>query len=121
MGYAVRLDIRGCRAVNDASECTTDEYYSEVYIDPIPSTMELFQQLRLIRDNEIDAVIWMAQRHEQQKLLSIDTTLTESQYLELLQYVEQLRNLPSLANAPWDGGGELTPWPVKPSFIKNGV
>lgn len=29
-------------------------------------------------------------------------------------YRQELRDLPSQEGAPWDGGGELTPWPTDP-------
>ena len=29
-------------------------------------------------------------------------------------YRQALRDLPAQPGAPWDGGGELTPWPIKP-------
>ena len=32
-----------------------------------------------------------------------------------------LCNLPSLSGAPWDGGGESTPWPAAPAFMTAGA
>lgn len=32
----------------------------------------------------------------------------------VLEYRQALRDLPSQEGAPWDGGGELTPWPDDP-------
>jgi hypothetical protein len=119
MSYAVRLDNRGCRAVKDASECTVEEYYSEAYVEPVLNTLDLLQQLRNLRDIELDRVIWMTQRHEQQKLINVPTTITDDQYIELLQYIEQLRQLPNISGSPWDGGGSNTPWPTVPSFVKS--
>lgn len=57
--------------------------------------------------------------------------LTESDFLVLpgyplstedrdavLQYRTYLRDLPAQDGAPWDGGGENTPWPKKPKAVK---
>ena len=31
-----------------------------------------------------------------------------------LEYRQKLRDLPKEDGAPWDGGGEETPWPINP-------
>ena len=67
-----------------------------------PTTEDLFIFLRMERDQKLsasdfhvlpdapgDAAAWMA-------------------------YRQALRDLPAQADAPWDGGGEQTPWPAKP-------
>lgn len=40
--------------------------------------------------------------------------LAPEQYTALLTYMQALRDLPAQVGAPWDGEGELTPWPIKP-------
>ena len=81
---------------------------------PPPTTEELFDMLRSVRDARISAVLWMRERHSDELALGKETTLTPEQYTELLTYIQALRDLPSQPGAPWDGGGELTPWPELP-------
>ena len=44
----------------------------------------------------------------------LDNTLKEAVQL----YRQALRDLPSQEGAPWDGGGEETPWPVMPAGLE---
>ena len=46
--------------------------------------------------------------------LELKSLNKQLQYNELIIYRQELRNLPSKEGFPWDGGGELTPWPIKP-------
>lgn len=52
------------------------------------------------RDTLLNAELWKLQRHEQEKVLSIETTLTEEEYVKLLQYIQALRKLPQQAGFP---------------------
>lgn len=79
-----------------------------------PSSEELFTSLRTERDMLISAVLWMRERHADELELGKETTLTPEQYTALLTYIQALRDLPVQPGAPWDGGGELTPWPELP-------
>lgn len=81
---------------------------------PPPTTEELFTRLRSERDTRISAVLWMRERHSDELELGTETSLTPEQYTALLTYVQELRDLPAQPGAPWDGGGELTPWPELP-------
>lgn len=78
---------------------------------PPPTTGELFIRLRSERDARISAVLWMRERHADELELGKEPTLTPEQYTALLTYIQALRDLPEQPGAPWDGGGELTPWP----------
>ena len=80
-----------------------------------PSNDELFSRLRSERDIRLSAVLWMRERHSDELELGTETTLTPEQYTALLTYIQALRDLPVQPGAPWDGGGELTPWPEMPS------
>lgn len=82
---------------------------------PPPTIGELFDRLRSFRDTRISAVLWMRERHADELELGKETTLTLEQYTALLTYIQALRDLPAQPGAPWDGGGELTPWPEPPS------
>ena len=85
-------------------------------ISPTPTIEELFDRLRSFRDARISAVLWMRERHADELELGKETTLTSEQYTALLTYIQALRDLPAQPGAPWDGGGELTPWPELPTI-----
>ena len=42
-------------------------------------------------------VLWLVERHTQQRELGTGTTLTDSEYKHLLQYIEDLRNYPNIS------------------------
>ena len=44
-----------------------------------------------------------------------DSPLSEEKKKEWIEYRQKLRDLTTLEGAPWDGGGDKTPWPKKPS------
>lgn len=81
---------------------------------PPPTIEELFDMLRSFRDARISAVLWMRERHADELELGKEPTLTPEQYTALLTYIQALRDLPAQPGAPWDCGGELTPWPDMP-------
>ena len=56
----------------------------------------------------------MRERHSDELELGTESTLTPEQYTALLTYIQALRDIPAQPGAPWDGGGELTPWPEIP-------
>ena len=92
---------------------TEDEWYAAhpTPIPPPPTVEELFNMLRSFRDARINSVLWMRERHADELELGKETSLTQEQYTALLTYIQALRDLPAQPGAPWDGGGELTPWP----------
>ena len=47
-----------------------------------------------------------------------DYPLSEGQRTVLQSSRQALRDLPSQEGAPWDGGGEETPWPEIPTWVK---
>lgn len=55
---------------------------------------------RAKRDSLINKEIWKLQRHEQEKALSLPTTLTDEQYLTILQYIQLLRDIPQQEGFP---------------------
>lgn len=76
-----------------------------------PDTIdERFQMLRNARDAKVAATDFMQ---------TLDYPLDEEKRAVLAQYRQALRDLPAKEGAPWDGGGELTPWPAAPAFVKN--
>ena len=57
----------------------------------------------------------MRERHSDELALGKEASLTPEQYTALLTYIQALRDIPAQPGAPWDGGGELTPWPELPT------
>lgn len=65
-----------------------------------PSLDDLKAAKRAKRDNMINSYIWRVQRYEQQTKLGLETTDTEEDYLELLNYIQFLRDLPESPDFP---------------------
>ena len=61
-----------------------------------------FGRLRQERDARIAATDY---------LMTSDYPLTDTQRAAVTAYRTALRDLPAQDGAPWDGGGEETPWP----------
>ena len=74
---------------------------------PSPSEEYLFSKLRTIRDSYLQ---------ETDKYMTVDFPITDILRTEMLEYRQCLRDITEQPGAPWDGGGELTPWPEKPNF-----
>ncbi len=71
-----------------------------------PDKASLFQMLRLERDRRLAAADY---------LIMPDYPLDEATRSAITAYRQALRDFPGLDGAPWDGGGEATPWPVNPA------
>ena len=90
------------------------EKETEAHLNPQPTVEQLAATVRAERDSLIKSVRWRIERHSDELVLGKETTLTPEQYIALLKYIQALRDLPAQPGAPWDGGGELTPWPEVP-------
>ena len=66
---------------------------------------DAFAALRAERDARLAACDWT---------VLPDAPVTEEEQAAWKAYRQALRDLPQQEGAPWDGGGELTPWPVAP-------
>lgn len=77
---------------------------------PAPTVPELFISLRAERDRRIAATDY---------LVMPDYPLTEEDKATVSTYRQALRDLPQQAGAPWDGGGDLTPWPPAVKIIRS--
>lgn len=64
-----------------------------------------FERLRAERDRRIA---------ETDYLIMPDYPVGDEKKASLLAYRAALRDLPAKDGAPWDGGGEETPWPANP-------
>lgn len=49
-------------------------------------------------------------------LLLPDYPINEDARTRIIAYRQALRDLPSQPGAPWDGGGQKTPWPAFPEI-----
>ena len=74
---------------------------------PAPSEEYLFSKLRVARNSFLQ---------ETDKYMTVDFPITDTLRAEILEYRQRLRDITAQSGAPWDGGGELTPWPEKPNF-----
>lgn len=77
---------------------------------PAPTDVELFARLRAERDRRLALTDYA---------MMPDYPLTSEQKVAVTIYRQALRDLPAQEGAPWDGGGELTPWPEEPSFFSS--
>ena len=71
------------------------------------SAEEKAQEIRDRRDSLIEQVMWRVERYQTQQALGVDTTDTEEQYRSVLQYIEELRNVPEQTGFP-----DSVDWPV---------
>ena len=72
-----------------------------VLVDPEPLSDEaLIAQARQWRDSEIDSLKWLRERHRDEVDAGRATTLTVAQFGELIDYVQQLRDWPSVEGFP---------------------
>jgi len=66
-----------------------------------------FARLRAERDTRLAATDY---------LLMPDYPISAELLTAVKAYRQSLRDLPSGSGAPWDGGGDATPWPVMPDM-----
>lgn len=102
-GYLTEEEYKAIKETEAA-----EEY--QIWLNSLDTIEERFRMLRTARDTKIAATDFMQ---------TLDYPLNEEKRTLLAQYRQALRDLPSKEGAPWDGGGELTPWPDAPEFVKN--
>lgn len=88
------------QAATEAEAARLAEYNSEA---------ARFERLRAERDRRLTATDYLLMQD-----YPLDNTHKEAVRL----YRQSLRDLPSQEGAPWDGGGEGTPWPEIPNRVK---
>jgi len=72
------------------------------------ATASTWKQVRAQRDGLIEVILWRAERYERQKSAGLPTNDTETQYLEVLLYIQGLRDITKQAD-PYK-----IEWPVMP-------
>lgn len=72
---------------------------------PPPTTEELMSSLRSQRNAKLNAT---------DKYLLADFPISPEKFEEIKAYRQILRDLPAQEGTPFDGGGDLTPWPHMP-------
>ncbi len=85
-----------------------------------PTEKELFATLRAARDvrlAEYDTLMAQLARWLRIATTESATTALYAKIAELDTWAEALCALPSADGAPWDGGGENTPWPEQPNVL----
>ena len=87
------------QAAAEAEAARLTEYNSEA---------ARFERLRAERDRRIAATDFM---------IMADYPIPADQRTAVQAYRQSLRDLPAQEGAPWDGGGEKTPWPEAPKGV----
>lgn len=57
-------------------------------------------EVRQERDAILNAIIWRIDRYNQQKQLNMETTDSEEEYLNILKYIQYLRDIPQQETFP---------------------
>lgn len=81
-------------------------------IEEAPAEEDLAQVARSRRTSLINQIRWMIDRHRDEEALQRPTTLTSAEYMGLLAYVQDLRDVPEQAGFP-----TLITWPQIPPGI----
>ncbi|CAI8890981.1 Phage tail protein [Pseudomonas sp. IT-347P] len=93
--------------------CGHDDDGLPILIDPPAQTpFERAEQERGWRDEQINAILWLRERHRDQLDLNQLPTLTAAQFNELLTYIRNLRDWPQSSEFPSAGAR-----PVEPAWI----
>ena len=100
-------DAMWCKG-NGAIIVSVDGGY-EIQTAPAPTVDEFFAALRAERGNRLTAT---------DKMLLPDYPISADDLALVKVYRATLRDLPDQSGAPWDGGGEATPWPAAPSITQ---
>ena len=77
--------------------------------EPTRPAEAIFEVLRASRDVRLAAT---------DKYMLADYPISEGYLAQVKAYRAALRALPEQPDAPWDGGGEATPWPDAPGILQ---
>lgn len=93
--------------------CGHDDEGLPILIDPPALTpFQRAEQERGWRDEQINAILWLRERHRDQLDLNQLPTLTSEQFNELLTYIRNLRDWPQSSEFP-----SAEARPVEPDWI----
>lgn len=106
------FESMGYTEVGEVEQAYDGRYFVAGYAPTMPQE-EKASLIRSERDQKLEEVAWMAERHRSQKDLGAETTLTEEQYMELLRYMQDLRDVPQQNGFP-----KNIVWPELPAFLK---
>lgn len=81
----------------------------EIQKVPTSTANQLYAALRIARDMRLANT---------DKMLLADYPIATDNLTLVREYRTALRDLPDQNGAPWDGGGESTPWPDTPDFMQ---
>jgi len=101
--------------VSGSSFVTVDENENVIYDGAgatAAATKAAWMQVRAQRDGLIEAILWRAERYERQKAAGLPTTDTAAEYLEVLLYIQALRDITKQSD-PYK-----IEWPDKPGALK---
>lgn len=71
-----------------------------MHVNPPPSRQQIEALEREWRDAAVNAVLWLRERHRDEQDMQRSTTLTPAQFVELLTYLQALRDWPQSAAFP---------------------
>ena len=57
-------------------------------------------EVRQERDELLNSILWRVERYNQQKQLSISTSDSDEEYMKILEYIQYLRDIPSVEGFP---------------------
>lgn len=103
------LGMSGYVHLVSQSNTTVSAEGTITFTPPAPSFESLFTNLRTERDLCLAATDY---------LLMPDYPISDDQRAVVQAYRQALRDLPAQPGAPWDGGGEATPWPEIPNVLQ---
>lgn len=85
----------------EVEQAYNGQWYVKGYA-PEKSPEEKAAEVRAERDRRIDAIWWRIERYQTQSELGVETTDSEDTYKNILQYIEDLRNIPNQEGFPKD-------------------
>lgn len=114
-GNQCRQAAAWCNANGAKIEKQEDGTYKIVaVIIPTPTNDELCVCAREKRDGYLSICDAITNRHRDQVDASLDTTLTNAQYLEVLVLKQALRDIPQQSGFP-----DSITWPTVPTFLQS--
>jgi hypothetical protein len=90
---------------------------------PAPTVEQLAEAVRNTRDCRMLCALDLTGKYTTQQALissggTVASPITEQEYISVLQYIEDLRNIPQQPGFPWNGPDDVAcPWPTKPACV----